>query len=91
MSGLTVFSYVQPVTGSNFRFGILKNCRDCKKDPLARKTLNGRYREGDPDFERSKTLEYIAVKGGTKAFYKERMKWRITIPFIGSLIKPFLK
>ena len=90
MKSLVLFSYKQPVEGSTFRWGILQNRRDTKKNPLSWKTLTGMYRKHDPEFKRSQKLDTVKTRDGVKAFYKERQNWGIKIPFIGSLISPFI-
>ena len=90
MKSLVLFSYKQPVKGSSFRWGVLCNKLDTKKNPLSPKTINGPYRRRDPIFKRTRNLNYVHTTDGVKAFYKEREKWGIKIPFVGSLVKPFL-
>ena len=90
MKSLVLFSYKQPVEGSTFRWGVLQDCRDTKKNPLSWKTLTGMYRMHDPEFERSQKLNVVKTRNGMRAFYKERQNWGIRIPFVGSLISPFI-
>jgi hypothetical protein len=90
MKSLVLFSYRQPVEGSNFRWGVLESQRDTKKQPLAESTLRGPYRWDDIAFDRSRTLDMVLTLGGPKAFYHERQNWGIKIPFLGSLVKPFM-
>ena len=90
MKSLVLFSYKQPVEGSSFRWGVLESRRNTKKEPLSWATLWGGYRAGDPAFERSRDLDTVTTSGGVKAFYRERQNWGIKIPFLGSLVKPFL-
>lgn len=90
MKSLVLFSYKQPVEGSSFRWGVLCNRRDTKKDPLTVGTLWGNYRQYDEEFERSRTLDTVLTRGGVKMFYKERQKWGIKIPLVGSLVARFL-
>ena len=90
MKSLVLFSYKQPVEGSTFRWGVLQNSRDTKKNPLSWKTLTGMYRKHDPEFQRSQKLDTVKTRDGVKAFYKERQNWGVKIPFVGSLISRFI-
>lgn len=90
MKSLVLFSYKQPVENAKFRWGVLESRRDTTKDPIAWATVYGSYRSGDLDFKRSKNLDYVTTREGIKAFYRERQNWGIKIPFVGSLVKPFL-
>ncbi len=90
MKSLVLFSYKQPVEGSKIRWGVLQNRRDTKKDPLSWTTLDGMYRKNDPEFKRSQKLDTVKTRDGVKAFYKERQRWGIRIPFLGSLVSPFV-
>ena len=90
MSSLVLFSYKQPVEGSKFRWGVLTSRRNTNKEPLERSTIRGYYRWDDPAFERSRDLDTVLTKDGVKCFYRERQKWGVKIPFVGSLVKPFL-
>ena len=90
MKSLVLFSYKQPVAGSKFRWGVLSDRRDTKKSPLSINTLRSGYRSDDPEFERSRKLDMVQTREGVKAFYKERQNWGLKIPFVGSLISPFL-
>ena len=90
MKSLVLFSYKQPVEGSTFRWGVLQNSRDTKKDPLSWRTLTGMYRKDAPEFERSQKLDTVKTRNGVKAFYKERKNWGFEIPFVGSLVAPFI-
>lgn len=90
MKSLVFFSYKQPVKGSNFRWGVLNNSRDTKKNPLNIKTLLGRYRYDDIEFERSRNLDTIRTREGIKAFYRERQNWKVSIPFVGSIVEKFI-
>jgi hypothetical protein len=90
MKSLVLFSYKQPVKGNSFRWGVLCDRLDTKKSPLSPKTINGPYRKYDPEFERSRNLDTVHTARGVKAFYKERKNWGVKIPFVGSLVKPFL-
>jgi hypothetical protein len=86
MKSLTIFSYVQPLEGRKVRFGIVEGSRDLKRNPLSFATLRSRYRKYDKNFQRSRTIDTVKTREGYKAFYRERTKWRINIPFIGSLL-----
>ena len=90
MKSLVMFSYKQPVEGSKFRWGVLKERRDTSKQPLSWSTITGAYRKNDPEFKRSRDLDTVQTRVGTKAFYRERQRWGIKIPFVGSLVSPFL-
>ena len=90
MSSLVLFSYKQPVEGSKFRWGVLTSRRNTNKEPLERSTIRGYYRWDDPAFERSRDLDTVLTKDGVKCFYRERQKWGVKVPFVGSLVKPFL-
>ena len=90
MKSLVLFSYKQPVEGSTFRWGVLQGRRDTDKQPLSWETITGMYRKNDPEFERTRRLDTVQTRGGVKMFYKERQNWGIKIPFVGSLVSPFL-
>jgi hypothetical protein len=90
MKSLVLFSYKQPVEGSKFRWGVLQSRRNTKKNPLSRTTLTGSYRANDKEFERSRDLDTVQTRQGNKAFYRERQTWGIKIPFVGSLVSPFM-
>ena len=51
MKSLVLFSYKQPVEGSKFRWGVLKERRNTDKQPLSAGTINGGYRRYDPEFK----------------------------------------
>jgi len=91
MKSLVLMSYKQPHEGSKFRWGVLQGMRDTKKDPLSPTTIYGQYRKYDPLFKRSRKLATVKTPKGQKAFYMERTGWSLRIPFIGSLVSPFLK
>jgi hypothetical protein len=90
MKSLVLFSYRQPVEGSKFRWGVLAGQRDTKKQPLAESTLSGPYRWDDIAFDRSRTLDTVLTTKGPKAFYHERQRWSVRVPFVGSLVAKFL-
>ena len=90
MSSLVLMSYRQPVEGSKFRWGVKLSNRNTKKDPLSETTLKSYYRKYDPMFVRTQNIETVKTPKGVKAFYKERTRWRVSIPLVGSLVKPFL-
>ena len=90
MRSLVLFSYKQPVEGSKFRWGVLQSRRNTNKHPLSWETITGQYRKGDPEFKRSRDLVTVQTREGVKAFYRERQRWGIKIPFVGSLVAPFL-
>jgi hypothetical protein len=86
MKSLVLFSYRQPVEGFKFRWGVLESRRDTEKHPVN----NAAYRSDDPAFERSQHLDMVSTLEGVKAFYRQRQHWKVKIPFVGSLVKPFL-
>jgi hypothetical protein len=86
MKSLILFGYLQPVNGSSFRFGVLEKTRDTKKDPLQ----SFEYRKYDKDFDRSRHIETLSTFGGVKTFYRERISWRVVIPYVGSLLRIFM-
>ena len=90
MKSLVLFSYKQPVKGNSIRWGVLEYRQDTKKHPLNWSTINGPYRKFDSAFRRSRNLDTVTTWGGVKAFYRERQNWGVKIPFVGSLVKPFL-
>ena len=90
MKSLVLFSYKQPASGSKLRWGVLQSRRDTDQQPLSRETVTGMYRKHDPDFKRTRKLDTVQTLGGVKMFYKERQGWGIKIPFVGSLVSPFL-
>jgi hypothetical protein len=90
MKSLVLFSYKQPLEGSKFRWGVLKERRNTEKSPLSWETVNGAYRKYDPSFKRSRDLDTVQTRDGVKAFYRERQRWGIKIPFVGSLVAPLL-
>ena len=90
MKSLVLFSYKQPVEGSKFRWGVLHSRRNTDKSPLSWDTIKGPYRKYDPEFKRSRDLDTVQTRDGVKAFYRERQRWGIKIPFVGSLVSPFL-
>jgi len=90
MKSLVLFSYRQPVDGSKFRWGVLCNSRDTKKEPLSYKTIFGPYRRDDKEFERSQNLDTVKTLDGVKCFYRERQSWKVKVPFVGSLVNMFM-
>ena len=90
MRSLVLFSYKQPVEGSKFRWGVLQSRRNTNKHPLSWETITGQYRKGDPEFKRSRDLDTVQTREGVKSFYRERQRLGIKIPFVGSLVAPFL-
>ncbi len=91
MKSLVMFSYKQPVRGNSLRWGVLNERRNTEKQPLSWGTITGAYRKYDPEFKRSRDLDTVQTRDGVKAFYRERQNWGVKIPFIGSLVAPFLK
>jgi len=90
MKSLVLFSYKQPVEGSKLRWGVLTSRRNTETQPLSWETQTGMYRKYDPAFKRSRDLDTVQTRQGSKAFYRERQNWGIKIPFVGSLVSPFL-
>lgn len=90
MKPLVIFSYKQPHKNAKFRWGVQTANRDTLKEPLAWKTINGSYRRWDRLFRRTRNLSTVRTTQGPKAFYRERTNWKISIPFVGSLVAPFL-
>ena len=91
MKSLVMFSYKQPLEGAKFCWGVLKERRNTEKSPLSWATITGAYRKYDSEFKRSRDLDTVQTRDGVKAFYRERQNWGVKIPFIGSLVAPFLK
>jgi len=89
MKSLVLFSYKQPVEGNKFRWGVLTGTRDIEADPVTSGTKY-QYRWNDPAFMRTRNLDTVLTTSGPKAFYRERQNWKVKIPFIGSLVAPFL-
>lgn len=90
MKSLVLFGYDQPVHGKTFRWGVLCNERDTIKYPLSWRTIYGPYRKHDEKFKRSRSLDTVKTTEGVKNFYRERVTWRVSIPFVGSLIEKFV-
>jgi hypothetical protein len=90
MKSLVLFSYKQPLEGSKFRWGVKLSRRNTERHPLSWETITGAYRKSDPDFKRSRDLDTVKTRDGVKAFYRERRRWGVEIPFVGSLVAPFL-
>ena len=90
MKSLVLFSYKQPVEGSKFRWGVLQSRRNTEKSPLSWATITGAYRANDKEFKRSRDLDTVQTREGVKAFYRERQTWGVKIPFVGSLVSPFI-
>lgn len=89
MKSLVVFSYKQSVNGSKIRFGVLEHVRDTKTDRLSPRVFLSRYRYWDCNFKRSRNIMTVRNRG-YRQFYAERTEWKITIPFIGSIIGLFI-
>ena len=89
MKSLIVMNYTQPVSGGNFRWGVLQSVRDTNKDPIASRS-KWYYRMYSNTFKRSQSLATVKTPQGVKAFYLERAKWKVKIPFVGSLVAPFI-
>ena len=86
MKAFTVFSYKQPVQGNKVRTGVVRGVRDTHKHPVD----NRYYRANDPEFQRSRNLITVDTrKEGPKAFYQERVNWKFSIPFLGSVLQFF--
>lgn len=92
MKSLVLFSYQQPVEGPSLRWGVLQGSRDTVLDPLLPSTVYGPYRECDPQFKRTRTLDYVSTpRRGVKAFYRERERFRVRVPLLGSLINRLVR
>jgi len=89
MSSLVLCSYKQPVKGSTFRWGVLDDTRDTKKEPLSFKTITGQYRKSDPLFHRTQNIDTLQTRDGFRCLYRERQNWRVKIPLVGSFVKRF--
>ncbi len=89
MKSLIFMGYKQPVKGKTFRWGVIENIRNIDKEPVS---LPSAYRWYDlgKTFFRSKNLATVKTRDGLRAFYLERAKWKIRIPFVGSLVAPFV-
>ena len=81
--------YDQPVKGKKFRWGVIQSIRNIDKEPI---NLPSPYRwyDAGKTFFRSKNLATVKTRDGLRAFYLERAKWKIKIPFVGSLVSPFV-
>jgi hypothetical protein len=91
VKSLIFMSYKQPNENpAKFRWGVVVGTRDTKREPLTRETVQGYYRQGDPDFKRTRNLTFVKTADGIKQFYRERTNWKIQIPFLGSLVARFL-
>lgn len=89
MKSLILMNYKQPKTGGQFRWGVVESIRDTKKD-LVCLPSNYRWQELGRTFFRSRKLATVKTRQGLRAFYLERAKWKIQIPFLGSLVSPFI-
>ena len=89
MKSLIVMSYRQPKDGKKFRWGVVENVRDTEKDPV-KLPSNYRWWELGKTFFRSRKLATVKTRKGLRAFYMERAKWSFRIPFVGSLVSPFI-
>jgi len=87
MKSLILMNYKQPAKGGNFRWGVIESVRNTKKDPVK---LPSNYRRWCNLFDRSENLATVKTKKGLRAFYLERAKWKVKIPFVGSLVSPFI-
>ena len=90
MKSLVLFRYNQPAAGPSFRWGVLQDTRDTKREPLAWSTIIGPYRKWDKNFKRTRNLDYVKTTEGVKAFYRERESFRVRIPFLGSIAERML-
>lgn len=86
MKSLVIMSYVQPVEGNVLRMGVVTENRDTVKHPVG----PSNYRLFDSAFRRSQHLLTCMTFGGFRKFYAERVNWKLTIPFVGSLVAPFM-
>ena len=89
MKSLILMNYKQPKQGGKFRWGVVESVRNTQAKPIA---LPSRYRwrELGRTFFRSKNLATVKTRGGLRAFYLERAKWNVRIPFVGSLVSKFI-
>ena len=89
MKSLIFMGYDQPVKGKKIRWGVVQSIRNIDKEPL---NLPSPYRwyDAGKTFFRSKNLATVKTRDGLRAFYLERAKWKIKIPFVGSLVSPFV-
>jgi len=92
LKSLIVMNYTQPVSGGSFRWGVLQSVRDTNKNPVSkRSTWYYRWKDKHTgEFQRSQNLATVQTRQGVKAFYLERAKWKVKIPFVGSLVSPFI-
>ena len=81
--------YDQPVKGKKFRWGVIQSIRNIDKEPI---NLPSPYRwyDAGKTFFRSKNLATVKTRDGLRAFYLERAKWKLKIPFVASLVSPFV-
>ncbi len=89
MKSLILMSYKQPKGGRKFRWGVMEDVRNTQKEPVALPS-SYRWRELGRTFFRSKNLATVKTREGLRAFYLERAKWKVKIPFVGSLVSPFI-
>ena len=82
-------SYKQPKQGGKFRWGVVESVRNTKQHPV-KQPSNYRWWELGKTFFRSKNLATVKTRQGLRAFYLERAQWKIKIPFVGSLVSPFI-
>ena len=89
MKSLIFMGYDQPVKGKKFRWGVVQSIRNIDKEPVY---LPSPYRLRDlgKTFFRSKNLATVKTRDGLRAFYLERAKWKVKIPFVGSFVAPFV-
>ena len=89
MKSLIFMGYKQPVKGRKFRWGVVESIRNIDKEPIS---LPSPYRWYDlgKTFFRSKNLATVKTRDGLRVFYLERAKWKVKIPFVGSLVSPFV-
>ena len=89
MKSLIFMGYDQPVKGKKFRWGVVQSIRNIDKEPVDLPSPY-RWRDLGKTFFRSKNLATVKTRDGLRAFYLERAKWKIKIPFVGSLVSPFV-
>jgi len=89
MKSLILMNYKQPKQGGKFRWGVVESVRNTQAEPIA---LPSRYRwrELGRTFFRSKNLATVKTRDGLRAFYLERAKWNVRVPFVGSLVSKFI-
>ena len=91
MKSLTILRYKQPLESGKWNIGVRQDSRDTFVHRLAPSTINGMYRRDDPKFHRTRTLDTFNTPRGLRSFYRERVSFRVSIPFVGGLVEKFFK